>query len=43
VRLEVEESIDDQVLELLVSELGIKDAEVFRRMPSGSSRNNIAS
>jgi polyphosphate kinase len=30
VRLEVEESIDDQVLELLVSELGIKDAEVFR-------------
>src|SRR4051794_2884008 len=30
VRLEVEESIDDEVLELLVSELGINDAEVFR-------------
>jgi polyphosphate kinase len=30
VRLEVEESMDDEVLELLVSELGITDAEVFR-------------
>jgi polyphosphate kinase len=30
VRLEVEESIDSQVLDLLVSELGISDAEVFR-------------
>src|SRR3954452_21999343 len=30
VRLEVEESIDDEVLELLVSELGISEAEVFR-------------
>lgn len=30
VRLEVEESIDEQVLELLVSELGITEAEVFR-------------
>jgi polyphosphate kinase len=30
VRLEVEESIDEEVLELLVSELGITDAEVFR-------------
>ncbi len=30
VRLEVEESIDDHVLELLVSELGVSDAEVFR-------------
>ncbi|GAA4111018.1 RNA degradosome polyphosphate kinase [Nocardioides fonticola] len=30
VRLEVEESISDAVLELLVSELGVSDAEVFR-------------
>jgi polyphosphate kinase len=30
VRLEVEESIDDEVLDLLVSELGISEAEVFR-------------
>ena len=30
VRLEVEESMDEQVLDLLVSELGITDAEVFR-------------
>jgi polyphosphate kinase len=30
VRLEVEESIDEQVLDLLVSELGISEAEVFR-------------
>ena len=30
VRLEVEESIDDHVLDLLVSELGISDSEVFR-------------
>src|SRR3982751_6668028 len=30
VRLEVEESIDEEVLDLLVSELGISDAEVFR-------------
>ena len=30
VRLEVEESIDARVLDLLVSELGITDAEVFR-------------
>ncbi|MEP9382424.1 RNA degradosome polyphosphate kinase [Nocardioides sp. KR10-350] len=30
VRLEVEESISDSVLELLVSELGISDKEVFR-------------
>ncbi len=30
VRLEVEESIDSRVLELLVSELGVSDEEVFR-------------
>jgi polyphosphate kinase len=30
VRLEVEESIDQRVLDLLVTELGITDAEVFR-------------
>jgi polyphosphate kinase len=30
VRLEVEESMDEEVLELLVSELGITEAEVFR-------------
>jgi polyphosphate kinase len=30
VRLEVEESIDEHVLDLLVSELGISEAEVFR-------------
>jgi len=30
VRLEVEESIDPHVLELLVEELGVNDAEVFR-------------
>ncbi len=30
VRLEVEESIEDKVLALLVSELGVSDAEVFR-------------
>ena len=30
VRLEVEESIDDHVLELLVSELDVSEAEVFR-------------
>ncbi|HET8561761.1 MAG TPA: RNA degradosome polyphosphate kinase [Marmoricola sp.] len=30
VRLEVEESIDSHVLELLVSELGVSDEEVFR-------------
>ena len=30
VRLEVEESIDEKVLDLLVSELGVTDAEVFR-------------
>lgn len=30
VRLEVEESIDQRVLDLLVSELGIHDSEVFR-------------
>src|SRR3954453_23206391 len=30
VRLEVEESIDDEVLELLISELGVSEAEVFR-------------
>jgi polyphosphate kinase len=30
VRLEVEESIDSHVLELLVSELGVSEAEVFR-------------
>src|SRR4051795_1709093 len=30
VRLEVEETIDEHVLELLISELGINDAEVFR-------------
>jgi polyphosphate kinase len=30
VRLEVEESMDDQVLDLLVSELGITEQEVFR-------------
>jgi polyphosphate kinase len=30
VRLEVEESIDPEVLDLLVSELGITDSEVFR-------------
>lgn len=30
VRLEVEESISDSVLELLVTELGVNDAEVFR-------------
>ena len=30
VRLEVEESIDPHVLELLVDELGVNDAEVFR-------------
>jgi polyphosphate kinase len=30
VRLEVEESIDPEVLDLLVSELGISDSEVFR-------------
>jgi len=30
VRLEVEESIDDRVLELLTSELGVSAAEVFR-------------
>jgi polyphosphate kinase len=30
VRLEVEETIDDHVLEMLVSELGVSDAEVFR-------------
>jgi polyphosphate kinase len=30
VRLEVEESIDEHVLELLVSELGVSDEEVFR-------------
>ncbi len=30
VRLEVEESIDDHMLELLVSELGVSRAEVFR-------------
>ncbi|MFL6062318.1 MAG: RNA degradosome polyphosphate kinase [Marmoricola sp.] len=30
VRLEVEETIDDHVLQLLVSELGVTDAEVFR-------------
>lgn len=30
VRLEVEESIDDQVLELLMSELSVRDEEVFR-------------
>jgi polyphosphate kinase len=30
VRLEVEESMDDHILELLVSELGVSPAEVFR-------------
>ena len=30
VRLEVEESIDEHILELLVSELGVSSAEVFR-------------
>ena len=30
VRLEVEETIDEHVLELLVSELGVTEAEVFR-------------
>jgi polyphosphate kinase len=30
VRLEVEESMDDHTLELLVSELGVSEAEVFR-------------
>ncbi|WP_198412667.1 RNA degradosome polyphosphate kinase [Nocardioides mangrovicus] len=30
VRLEVEESIDAQILDLLVSELGVSDSEVFR-------------
>jgi polyphosphate kinase len=30
VRLEVEESIDDHILELLISELGVSRAEVFR-------------
>ncbi|HEX6248777.1 MAG TPA: RNA degradosome polyphosphate kinase [Nocardioidaceae bacterium] len=30
VRLEVEESMDDHILELLVSELGVSTAEVFR-------------
>ena len=30
VRLEVEDSIDDEVLDLLVSELGVSDDEVFR-------------
>jgi polyphosphate kinase len=30
VRLEVEESMDDHILELLISELGVSQAEVFR-------------
>ena len=37
VRLEVEESIAPQVLELLISELGITDDEVFRRRPARST------
>ena len=36
VRLEVEESIDDHVLELLVSELDVSEAEVFR-LPARST------